>query len=250
VSELLRERLGPTSEYASSLISIQAAYINTNHPEFVAGSAAIAREGAKPAPPKEPSLASTPDDEEASSSEEEAGSAPSGPPALPARHPRSSSTSTPDARKPQPRQLLNEKHIHHRASSNGQAPKSHTNSLLPPSTLSGTSPHTAKDSFLNYFFGGPNGTGPGGPGGPGVGQNSHHQGQRNDTSHGQREQQNQRPTSGRQPPAGFTQRDVLPDLGRRTASRSGLEGGTTAFDMKSLGKHLDAVSLGSVLVLC
>jgi dynamin 1-like protein len=51
VSELLRERLGPTSEYVSSLISIQAAYINTNHPDFVAGSAAIARAGApKPAP--------------------------------------------------------------------------------------------------------------------------------------------------------------------------------------------------------
>jgi dynamin 1-like protein len=46
VSELLRERLGPTSEYVSSLISIQAAYINTNHPDFVAGSAAIARAGA------------------------------------------------------------------------------------------------------------------------------------------------------------------------------------------------------------
>ncbi|CAD6886090.1 unnamed protein product [Tilletia caries] len=34
VSELLRERLGPTSEYVQSLISIQAAYINTNHPSF------------------------------------------------------------------------------------------------------------------------------------------------------------------------------------------------------------------------
>jgi dynamin 1-like protein len=53
VSELLRERLGPTSEYVSSLISIQAAYINTNHPDFVAGSAAIARAGApKPVPPQ------------------------------------------------------------------------------------------------------------------------------------------------------------------------------------------------------
>ncbi|KAG8919114.1 Dynamin- GTPase protein [Tulasnella sp. 418] len=39
VSELLRERLGPTSEYTKSLISIQAAYINTNHPDFIAGSA-------------------------------------------------------------------------------------------------------------------------------------------------------------------------------------------------------------------
>ncbi|KAH9991155.1 Dynamin central region-domain-containing protein [Russula vinacea] len=32
VSELLRERLGPTSTYAQSLIDIQVAYINTNHP--------------------------------------------------------------------------------------------------------------------------------------------------------------------------------------------------------------------------
>mgnify|MGYP001474757264 FL=1 len=40
VSELLRERLGPTSEYAQSLIEIQAAYINTNHPMFISGSAA------------------------------------------------------------------------------------------------------------------------------------------------------------------------------------------------------------------
>lgn len=42
VSELLRERLGPTSEYAQSLIEIQAAYINTNHPAFISGSAAAA----------------------------------------------------------------------------------------------------------------------------------------------------------------------------------------------------------------
>lgn len=48
VSELLRERLGPTSEYVSSLIGIQAAYINTNHPDFQAGSAAIARAGPQP----------------------------------------------------------------------------------------------------------------------------------------------------------------------------------------------------------
>jgi len=34
VCELLRERLGPTSSYAQSLIDIQVAYINTNHPAF------------------------------------------------------------------------------------------------------------------------------------------------------------------------------------------------------------------------
>lgn len=44
VSDLLRERLGPTSEYVQSLISIQEAYINTNHPLFVRDSASIAEQ--------------------------------------------------------------------------------------------------------------------------------------------------------------------------------------------------------------
>ncbi|KAI8055102.1 putative dynamin-like GTPase Dnm1 [Syncephalis plumigaleata] len=35
VTTLLRERLSPTSEYVESLISIQRAYINTNHPDFI-----------------------------------------------------------------------------------------------------------------------------------------------------------------------------------------------------------------------
>lgn len=39
VSDLLRERLGPTSEYVESLISIQVAYINTNHPDFISNTA-------------------------------------------------------------------------------------------------------------------------------------------------------------------------------------------------------------------
>jgi hypothetical protein len=56
VSELLRERLGPTSEYVSSLIGIQAAYINTNHPDFQAGSAAIARAGPQPEEVKKVSI--------------------------------------------------------------------------------------------------------------------------------------------------------------------------------------------------
>ncbi|CAD6911616.1 unnamed protein product [Tilletia controversa] len=44
VSKLLRERLDPSSEYVQSVISIQAAYINTNHPSFVQDSANIARQ--------------------------------------------------------------------------------------------------------------------------------------------------------------------------------------------------------------
>ncbi|ODV84465.1 hypothetical protein CANARDRAFT_29012 [[Candida] arabinofermentans NRRL YB-2248] len=42
VSELLRERLGPTTKYVESLIDIHRAYINTNHPNFVGAAAAMA----------------------------------------------------------------------------------------------------------------------------------------------------------------------------------------------------------------
>ncbi|CAG8712726.1 16746_t:CDS:2, partial [Cetraspora pellucida] len=41
VSELLRERLNPTTSYVESLISIQRAYVNTNHPDFIGGAGAM-----------------------------------------------------------------------------------------------------------------------------------------------------------------------------------------------------------------
>lgn len=41
VSDLLRERLGPCSFYVESLISIQRAYVNTNHPNFLGAAAAM-----------------------------------------------------------------------------------------------------------------------------------------------------------------------------------------------------------------
>ncbi|EIE79645.1 hypothetical protein RO3G_04350 [Rhizopus delemar RA 99-880] len=42
VSELLRERLGPTVTYIESLIAIERAYINTNHPDFLGAAGAMA----------------------------------------------------------------------------------------------------------------------------------------------------------------------------------------------------------------
>lgn len=42
VSELLRERLAPTSQYVESLIAIERAYINTNHPDFLGAAGAMA----------------------------------------------------------------------------------------------------------------------------------------------------------------------------------------------------------------
>ncbi|KAI9838699.1 MAG: hypothetical protein M1819_005013 [Sarea resinae] len=41
VSDLLRERLGPCSTYVESLIAIQRAYVNTNHPNFLGAAAAM-----------------------------------------------------------------------------------------------------------------------------------------------------------------------------------------------------------------
>ncbi len=42
ISDLLRERLGPTISYVESLIEIHRSYINTNHPSFVGAAAAMA----------------------------------------------------------------------------------------------------------------------------------------------------------------------------------------------------------------
>lgn len=41
VSDLLRERLGPTIKYVESLIEIHTSYINTNHPNFVGAAKAM-----------------------------------------------------------------------------------------------------------------------------------------------------------------------------------------------------------------
>jgi dynamin 1-like protein len=41
VSDLLREQLGPCAQYVGSLIDIQRAYINTNHPNFLGAAAAM-----------------------------------------------------------------------------------------------------------------------------------------------------------------------------------------------------------------
>ncbi|KAJ1918765.1 Dynamin- GTPase protein [Mycoemilia scoparia] len=41
VSDLLRECVTPTSSYVESLIAIERAYINTNHPDFIGGTGAL-----------------------------------------------------------------------------------------------------------------------------------------------------------------------------------------------------------------
>lgn len=106
-------------------------------------------------------------------------------------------------------------------------------SAPPPSGLmsmsnASTSPHSTRETFLNYFFGGAGGPG-GNSGGVGMsGPSGSGIQQRND---------------------GRTARELLPDLGTRKATGAGVHVGRgygleppPAYDMKSLGKHLEAVS--------
>lgn len=216
VSELLRERLGPTSEYVSSLIQIQAAYINTNHPDFQAGSAAIAQQGAQAQlqPQKAPSLDGSASDDDTSS--ESSTSVVNGTSPHHAAH--SSTTSIPDARAAPASKILESTKKHGRGFSSSGAP-----SPVPAAPHMGGG-HNAKESFLNYFFGGPNGM-PADSSSQGRSHVRPRVVERSNPSHSH----------------GQSAHEFLPDLnsGRRTAS-SGLDpGAATAYDMKSLGKHLD-----------
>ena len=155
-------------------------------------------------------------DEDEESSSDGTGSAPNGviPPHV--HHPRSVSASVPDVRRPAVKK--SEKRRHERtASGTGVQP---SNSLLPPPASTGTSPHTAKETFLNYFFGGPNGV----PSHPSSAPGS-------SSSRGMP----------KPPPSAFSKdKELLPDLGtRRSAGRASLDAPPT-YDMRSLGKHLDA----------
>lgn len=232
VSELLRERLGPTSEYVQSLIAIQAAYINTNHPSFVSGTAAAAQESARESQTRRQALlegAKKPlsDDERSGSGHEDddqesAGYIiPNGRPStskvLPpdSKH-RSASSTIHDRSTAGPNFTTKPRNIsataHHLSPPSGSG---QPNFAIP--SPYGASPASAKESFLNYFFGGSEMSAPG----------HHHR---------------------------SIQRDSLPDIGRGSQARGenpltgrkGLEGNAAAFDMKSLDKHLEASSYGDV----
>ncbi|KAI0315046.1 dynamin protein dnm1 [Amylostereum chailletii] len=195
VSELLRERLGPTSEYAQSLIQIQVAYINTNHPAFMSGSAVASQRANAPVskqivPPRPVSAEPTanggasPDDEDTESTEDNASV---------------NGTMTKHSSKQ-----------HHHSET-----RSHrTSAVYPPPGSS--PPSSARETFLNYFFG-QNGPGP-------IGGSSL-----------------DRAAAGESASSG---RDLL---GADTALQSGLlagkrDGNSAAYDMKSLGRHIEATS--------
>lgn len=168
-------------------------------------------------------------DEDEETSSDGTGSAPNGLVPAHVHHPRSASASVPDVRRPAVAKNGEKRRNHHRSASGNQQPPPTVNSLLhppgPPS-VAGTSPHTAKETFLNYFFGGPNGTQP---------PSALHPASAPGSTGGERR-------VAKPPPTAFNRdKELLPDLGTRRSGRTSLDAPQT-YDMRSLGKHLEAVS--------
>ncbi|KAJ7623584.1 Dynamin central region-domain-containing protein [Roridomyces roridus] len=221
VSELLRERLGPTSDYTQSLIAIQAAYINTNHPAFIQGSAVAAQQASSPMPQQipprpastEPTISVATDDEADSADEN---GLPNG--MFPSRGDSRSVSATLHDRG---RTSTGSTSALNSAISIPRKP----NQQRPHSAMAQThrgSPPSARETFLNYFFG---------QNGPGPLPSSAMGG----TSHSSRVN-----GSASIVPVG---RDV--SGGETSTIVSGLQrpigGSNAAYDMKSLGKHIEAI---------
>ena len=197
VSDLLRERLGPTSEYVQSLIDIQAAYINTNHPTFVQDSASIATRMRESQQRK--SLTAAPKQQQQQqqhqqelSLDSDVSGAPSEDEMDDQKNSRSLTVNG-TTHKEQPK--------HRNAPAQGQP--------RPAEQPAGDmGPNGQRDSFLNYFFGGPSSLPIHEPSGSVSGLSMHSR-----------------------------LNDNKPNL---MAGRGGLEGSSAAFDMKSLDRYLEA----------
>lgn len=134
VSELLRERLGPTSSYVESLIAIQRAYINTNHPNFLGGAGAVSNVLNQKS---EKDRLSRQQEERQKREAAHAG-----------RH-KSVVDDRSGAVSPMP-ELGEKSHIEH--TTNGHNPISTGSHLVNSHTPANTSAQ-ARDGFLTYFFG-------------------------------------------------------------------------------------------------
>jgi dynamin 1-like protein len=155
VSDLLRERLGPCSTYVESLIAIQRAYINTNHPNFLGAAAAMSsviqtkQENEKKAALEEKRRrdrrrlkelggangVATPEEDDEQPQDEK-------PRAIPVRERGKSGRSQ-------------SPHIGHRADHSHALMSSNMNGYqaASPPRAGGQITGSARDSFLNYFFG-------------------------------------------------------------------------------------------------
>ncbi|KAG6836693.1 hypothetical protein H0H93_004804 [Arthromyces matolae] len=243
VSDLLRERLGPTSDYTQSLIEIQAAYINTNHPAFISGSAIAAQQlnpQRPPAPPRptstEPAITNghTPEDEDESSSEDSIFPPRDSRSTSSTIHERSRSTISSSTTTPainvgmgtvSKRSSSRSRHSsQNQAQAHNQREFTHRAQSGPLPNGNGSSP-TARETFLNYFFGQ---NGPGPISGSSV-ERSHH--------------------------AAHAGHNAIVPVGRDVsgsevtlsqglmAGKRGIDGNNAAYDMKSLGKHIEAISV-------
>ncbi|SPO29168.1 probable DNM1 - dynamin-related GTPase [Ustilago trichophora] len=240
VSELLRERLGPTSEYVQSLIQIQAAYINTNHPAFVHDSANIAREQREAQARKQVALLPSssrrknsfddPADVSNELSDDDDADSVSGPNSRSLTVNGASSKTGGGKRDKKERAASTHESRPHSAS----APEGRGHHTIGHASGSGfangagsSSGGGAKDTFLNYFFGGASGLPVGGVG-PASGLGGYH------------------------PPAPHAHQPRMAEYSQSRehkpnamSGRTGLEGNSAAYDMKSLDKHLEATPISS-----
>ncbi|ETS64325.1 hypothetical protein PaG_01170 [Moesziomyces aphidis] len=235
VSELLRERLGPTSEYVQSLIQIQAAYINTNHPAFVHDSANIAREQRETQARKQVAMlpsssrrkASFDDaaDVSAELSDDDDADSVNGP------HARSltvnGSSKTGGSRRDKKERSSSTSHDSRPHSASApEGGRHHTIGHASGSSFANGAGAGggAKDTFLNYFFGGASGL-PVGGAGPASGLGGYHA-----------------PAPAARLAEYSSVREHKPNA---MSGRTGLEGNSAAYDMKSLDKHLEATPISS-----
>jgi dynamin 1-like protein len=237
VSELLRERLGPTSEYAQSLIEIQAAYINTNHPAFISGSAAHSANVSIPKVPSrvcfnlfyvsfadlmfflcQPASAGSTNDPMAEDDDDSSAEDVGGVNGV-LRDGRSVSSTVHDRSRTStitaPAGAVTKQSSRHH-----QSQQSHRHSIAHSQPVESTkgSPPNARETFLNYFFG-QNGPGP-------------IAGSSMERSHGPQHIPIGRDISGTD--------GAMP--GGLMAGKRSLDGNNAAYDMKSLGKHIEAVN--------
>ena len=171
VSDLLRERLGPASNYVESLISIQRAYINTNHPNFLGAAAAMSNVVSNKQDKERKRLLQEERERRERKKHKELGT---------------NGVDTPeDEEEGAERQIENlpqRKQLHKGARSMSPAIRENGVSGLAatmngvrsgsPPRFNGQAAGGARDSFLNYFFGKDGGLPAGGAGGSGTGQSN------------------------------------------------------------------------------
>jgi len=231
VSELLRERLGPTSDYTQSLIAIQTSYINTNHPAFVASTQNLSKENAQP--PRKPltqrpvahidppTINGVTSDEDNAEDTDRAEAILTGN----RKDHRSASTSA------AARSSSTSRHHHHHRHSNTTSPAATSIPQRPnPPQFLNQPPNTTKESFLNYFFGQGQGQGTNSVGGAASSAAVAGTTLSSTALMGSISTSEVKPD---EPDDGMSSGLLAP--------RRGLDGNTAAFDMRSLEKHIEAI---------